>query len=408
VDLRAAVGETRAMATAPEPSYHGANPDAPDFRSTLHERYRRLREVAPVNLTPEGRWRLTRHADCERLLKRTKVGMRTTDGLLPNADESQMTRSFMLEQDPPNHPRLRRLVSRYFTPRAMQHLQERIVAQADELVAGMRGRECDLVTELALPLPSSVICHIMGVSESDRQQFTQWSNDLTYFFLGPRGTPDQQKRAATAMQNMVGYVTDKTEERRAEPTDDLIGVLVAAEAEGEKLSHDELLWQCIGLILAGFETTTGLIANGARLLLLHRDQWQRLVDDPSLARPATEECLRCDPPIVLTSRYLHEDAEFGGYTIPTNTMVSAVLTAANRDPEVFQDPDRFDITRDPNPHLSFGGGPHMCLGMHLARLEADAAFAALARQLPELRLLREEPVWSSSLFRIPAELRVRA
>ena len=169
----------------------------------------------------------------------------------------------------------------------------------------------------------------------------------------------------------------------------------------------ELLWQCMGLILAGFETTTGLIGNGVRQLLLHPREVARLKEQPELLQSAVEECLRFDPPILATARFLHEEAEFGGYRLPVNTRVTAILAAANRDPEVFDYPDRFDIGRDPNLHLSFGGGPHICLGAFLAKLEAREAVGCLFRRFPNLQLVDDEQKWTGSLFRTLAQLPVK-
>jgi len=388
----------------PSPSWHGADPNLPDFRDRLHERYHHLRDVAPVNLTPGGYWRLSRHADVETLLKRTKVGVRTTDGKLTSTDESKLPRLFMLEEDPPNHTRLRRLVARYFTPKAMRALHERVIAITNSLLDGMGSQEVDLISALALPLPVAVICEIMGVAAEDRHRFGEWSGDMTYLLMGDNASADQQRRANAGVMHMSGYIMRAIEQRRRSPSDDLISVLVGAERDGEQLSHAELLWQCLGLVLAGFETTTGLIGNGVRQLLLHREQVERLRADPSLIDTAVEECLRYDPPVVATGRVLHEPAEFGGYRLPTNSKVIALLAAANRDPAVFEDPDRFDIGRDPNPHLGFGGGPHLCLGAHLARLEARVAIASLFERRPNLVLRSERTSWTNSLFRIPSSL----
>ena len=393
------------MSEHPQPSWHGADPDAPDFRATIHERYRQLRETAPVSLTPRGAWRLARHDDCERLLKRTAVGVRTTEGKLPQADEAGMPRLFMLEQDPPNHTRLRKMVARYFTPRAMDNLHERVKVLTQELVDQIQPGQVDLMKALALPLPTSVICEMMGVPKEDRLTFIQWTDDMTYFLLGSAATPEQQSRAGTAIGRMTAYLTSRIEERRDSEEEDLISVLVRAEDE-DRLSHAELLWQCMGLILAGFETTTGLIGNGIRALLMHPEELAKLQSDPALLESAVEECLRFDPPILATCRYLHEEAEFGDYTLPVNTAVTAVLAAANRDPEVFDHPDRFDITRSPNKHLGFGGGPHICLGAYLARLEAREAISALFRRYPKVKLVSEAQSWTNSLFRTLAELPV--
>jgi cytochrome P450 len=395
------------VSVEPVVSWFGADPDAPDFRDALHERYRHLREVAPVNLNPRGMWRLTRYEDVLRLLKRTKVGVRTVEGELPNANEAEMPRLFMLEQDAPTHTRLRRVVARYFTPRAMDALHTRVEELTDELLDELGTGEIDLASGLALPLPTAVICEMMGVPVGDREVFTQWSSDLTYFLLGTNAPPEKQAKSKEALGHMVGYVQQRAAERKANPGNDLLSVLLQAEGD-DTLNPMEFLWQAIGLILAGFETTTGLIGNGIRQLLLHPDQLARLREDPTLIDSAVEECLRFDPPIIGTVRFLHEEAEFGDYTLAVNSRVLAVLAAANRDPEVFEDPDTFDIGRSPNPNLGFGGGPHMCLGAHLARLEARVAISKLVARYPSLELLDEKPEWSPSLFRIPARLRVRA
>ncbi len=393
------------MSQHPQPSWHGANPDDPDFRAAIHQRYQRLLVTAPVSLTPRGAWRLARHADCERLLRGTAVGVRTTEGKLPQADEAAMPRLFMLEQDPPNHTRLRKMVARYFTPRAMESLHGRVKIITQELLDQVQPGRVDLMQALALPLPTSVICEMMGVPKEDRLTFIQWTDDMTYFLLGSAATPEQQSRAGAAIGRMTSYLTSRIEERRNSEGDDLISVLVRAEDE-DRLSHAELLWQCMGLILAGFETTTGLIGNGIRALLMHPEELVKLRDDPTLIESAVEECLRFDPPILATCRFLHEEAEFGGYRLPVNTPVTAVLAAANRDPEVFEQPDRFDITRTPNKHLGFGGGPHICLGAYLARLEAREAIGALLRKFPNIKLMSEAQNWTNSLFRTLAELPV--
>jgi cytochrome P450 len=342
------------------------------------------------------------------LLKRAKVGVRTTDGRLLNADESKLPRAFMLDQDAPNHTRLRKLVSRYFTPKAMAALDARVREVTDQLLDPVQGEnEIELVGVLAKPLPTTVICEMMGVPPKDRHTFGQWTTEITYLLLGTNATPAQQKAASEAFMKMVGYIGQRIEQRRGSLSDDLISVLIRAEEDGDRLGPEELTWQCVGLIIAGFETTTGLIANGMRQLLLHPEQWRRLVDDRTLLDSAVEECLRFDPPVIGTVRVLHEDAEFGGYLIPKDKQVFVAIAAANRDPDAFESPDTFDIGRTPNPHLGFGGGPYLCLGAHLARLEARAALAALAERFPDLEVVDRRARWSGSLLRIPEELRLR-
>jgi cytochrome P450 len=392
------------MADGEDP-WGGADPNAPDFKDELHARYRVLRATHPVHMTPRGMWRLTRYDDCVRLLKHTATGVRTSSGVLPFVDESTPFARFMLSQDPPSHTRLRSLVQRAFTPRALTALADKIERTTDELLDAVADRDrIDLVASLAQPLPSAMICDMLGVPLDDRAEFIGWTADFTYTLLGPFASPEQRTRANAAAARLERYITDLIEVRRAAPADDLLTDLIRAEEQGDRLSHDELVAQTVGLLIAGFETTTGLIANGTRALLMHPDQLARLRAQPELVDGAVEECLRFDPPIVATGRFLHEDCELGGQRLAKDSRVIAVLIAANRDPAQFDDPDRFDITRSPNRHLAFGGGIHNCLGGHLARLEGRAAFGRLFDRLGQLRLETERTTWGPSVFRIPGEL----
>jgi len=388
-----------------EDPWGGANPDDPEFKNELHARYHVLRANAPVHFTPRGMWRLTRYDDCVRLLKHAPTGVRTSSGLLPFIPEGSTIARFMLEQDPPNHTRLRALVQRAFTPRALAALEDKIARTTEALLDAVADHDrIDLVASLAQPLPSAMICDMLGVPLEDRAEFVGWTGDFTYALLGPFASAEQQARVRTATAKLEAYVTGLIEARRAAPADDLLTVLIQAEEHGDRLSHEELVAQSIGLLIAGFETTTGLIANGARALIMHPDQLARLRAQPELLDSAVEECLRFDPPIVATGRFLHADCEFGGKVLPKDSRVGAIIAAANRDPAQFPDPDRFDIARTPNRHIAFGGGPHVCLGSHLARLEGRAAFGRLFERLGELRLESERVTWGSSVFRIPGEL----
>ena len=194
------------------------------------------------------------------------------------------------------------------------------------------------------------------------------------------------------------------EQRRAEPSDDILGLMVAAEEAGDRLTTEELLQQSIGLLIAGLETTIGLIANGMVAFARNPDQFERLAHNPELVHSAVEECLRYEPSVAYTVRILWEDMGFGGYTIPANSIVWAVLIAANRDPDIFTDPDRFDIGRNEARHCSFGGGIHFCLGSHLARLNAELAFLGMAQRFTNVRVDEAAIEWAPSLFRIPGKI----
>ena len=206
--------------------------------------------------------------------------------------------------------------------------------------------------------------------------------------------------------SLAAYFQELIEERRASLSDDLLSALIRAEEAGDRLSPMELMSQAIGLLIAGFETTIGLIGNGVRQLIRHPAELAKLRAKPELITSAVEECLRFDGPIILTSRVLHADVEFGGKLLRADTKVWGMLGAANRDPAVFPDPDRFDVERTPNAHLAFGGGPHYCLGAHLARVEAQVAIGELVRRFDGLALESDTVEWGPSLFRVPGRLPV--
>jgi cytochrome P450 len=398
-----------AAGTEPPDPWVGANPLDPGFRDDPYPALAHLREVDPVNLTPVGIWRLSRYDDCVRLLRDVRCGVRTTDGRLPGVDESELERqgNFILQQDPPTHSRLRKLVSKAFTPRAVDAMRPRVDAVVDDCLDRMQqGEVGDVIADLALPVPSTVICEMLGVPVEDRERFTMWTAQATHGLAVLTSPPDVLETARQAGVALGEYFEGLAEERRRTLGDDLLSALIRAEAEGDRLSHEELLSQLIGLLIAGFETTIGLIGNGVRQLLLHEAELAKLRARPELVESAVEECLRFDGPIILTQRILHEDVEFGGKLVPENAMVFAMLAAANRDPEHFESPDRFDVERDPNPHLAFGGGTHLCLGAHLARVEARSAIAGLVRRFPKLELASQEVEWGPSLFRVPGRLPV--
>lgn len=400
---------SRAPSDAPgwhgfEPAKLRGTPLYDDPFPALH----RLRVEAPVHETPIGSWRLARYADCVRLLRGVRCGVRRRDGTLPHRAPSQGPGEFMLQQDPPHHTRLRKLVSKAFTPRAVEQWRPRVRAiVAGQLAPALERGTMDVIAELALPVPATLICELLGVPVADRDRFTVWTADATHGLAGDLAPPEIQQRALAAAAALADYFRDLIAERRKRLTDDLLSVLIRAEEEGDRLSPSELVVQSIGLLIAGFETTIGLIGLGAKNFARHPDQRERVRANPALVPNAVEECLRFEGPIGMTVRVLHEDAVFGGRRIPADSEVLAILWSANRDPEVFPDPDRFDVAR-PNArdHLAFGGGTHLCLGAHLARMEAQEALGALVTRAPTLELLAERIEWGPSLFRVPARLPV--
>ena len=401
---------TQPQTAIADDAWQGANPLDPAFRADPHPFLKHLREVDPVNETPLGIWRLSRYDDCVRLLTQVPTGVRMTDGTFPaeNLVPGGGPAEFMLQQDPPKHTRLRKLVSKAFTPRAIERLRARAQEVSDELIDRVAERgEMDVIAELALPVPSTMICEMMGVPVADRDRFAEWTAQATHLLAVLLAPPDVIERGRAAAGELRAYFEALIAERRRSLSDDILSDLIRAEEAGDRLSPTELLSQSIGLLIAGFETTIGLIGNGVHALLRHPDQLARLQADPSLIGSAVEECLRFNGPIMLTTRYLHADAEFGGKRIAKNTQVWAMLYSANRDPAHFTNPERFDITRTDNPHLAFGGGVHFCLGAHLARMEAQVAIGTVVRRLRGFELATDELEWGRSLFRVLGRLPIR-
>jgi hypothetical protein len=400
----------------PEPSWHGVDPENPNaerwddpFPSLAW-----FRAHAPVNHTPAQLWRVYRYADCVRVLRELPCGVRRTDGTAPGnamggGGSEGAGGQFMLQQDPPTHTRLRKLVAKAFTPRAAEKLRPR----AREIVRGLvdealEQREFDLIAGLALPLPSQLICEMLGVPSADRARFTRWTAVATHLLRGSYLAGEERARVEATVQELAGYFNALIEERRKNLGEDLISALIRAEEAGDQLSPTELLIQSIGLLVAGFETTIGLVGLGAKNLIDHPDQQERLRRDPSLTSSAVEECLRFEGPIGMTTRVLHADANLDGRTIPANTTLWLSLWSANRDPAQFPNPDAFDVARMPNGHIAFGAGTHACLGMHLARMEAQEALGALVARTKCLTREAAPLAWGASVFRVPAALRVRA
>ena len=314
--------------------------------------------------------------------------------IMDNPLYAMMSR-WMLTQDPPDHTRLRGLVVKAFTARRVEEMRPRIQQLVDGLIDAVEDRgEMDLIRDFAHPLPTNVICDMLGIPEPDRPQFTE-SSRISARMIDP--TPMSDAEMATSKETtdaLVAYFEKLFERRRREPGDDLTTLLVQVEDAGERLSEDELIANIILLFGAGHETTVNLIGNG--LLALHRnpDQLARLKADPSLIPNAVDELLRFDSSVQMTTRTALVDLELGGTRIKEGEAVLCLLGAANRDPAVYPEPDRLDVGRPDIQPSSFGGGIHYCLGAQLARIEAEIALATLFRRLPDLELHGlDDPDW---------------
>jgi cytochrome P450 len=292
----------------------------------------------------------------------------------------------VLLSDPPVHTRLRKLVSKAFTPRRVHELEPRIRSITAALLDRIAAKgSFEAMADLANPLPVIVIAEMLGVSAGDHEQFKRWSNALISSFR-PDTIGEVAEEAIAAKNALRAYFGAEIEKRRAAPSDDLVGALVAARDEAGALSEGELLAFVVLLLLAGNETTTNLIGNGLLALCRYPEQFERLRQHPELLPTAIEEMLRFDPPVQMTVRMAEQDTSIGGTAVARNSLIFVLLAAANRDPRQFPNPARFDITRTPNEHVAFGEGIHFCLGAPLARLEGAIAIGLVLERFPKLRL----------------------
>jgi cytochrome P450 len=370
------------------------NPLSPEFIRDPYPFYHRLRQADPVHRSQLGFFLASRHDDVSSILRDKRFGKdfvgrmtRRLGAEVLNEPVYRSMRHWMLQQDPPDHTRLRGLVVKAFTARRVEDMRPRIQHIVDQAIDRVeRQGHMDLIADFAFRLPVTVICDMLGIPEEDHEMF----------FLGARASgrlldPVPLSREELDMANAGNkasedYFHHLFELRRREPGDDLTSHLVRAEEEGSRLTNEELTANIILLFGAGHETTVNLIGNGLLALHRHPDQLRKLRADPGLATNAVEEFLRYDSSVQVTGRVALEDVKIGSTMIPKGEAVLSLLGAANRDPAVYPDPDRLDITRPGIRPLSFGGGIHFCLGAQLARIEAEVAIATLLRRLPALRL----------------------
>jgi cytochrome P450 len=395
----------------------------PGFVRNPYPLYRKLRQTHPVRRDPIAPvWVITSYADTFAMLRdprfrkdpfaqeRLPRGARQQLGLTEKAAaRASFEQTSMLFLDPPHHTRIRSIFNKTFTPRRLESLRTRIQVITDELLDAVAGRsEIELINDLAAPLPVIIISELLGFPPEDRLQIKKWSDDMT-IALSFAATKAQRAIANTARDEIQEYFQRLVEKLRKQPGDNLLSALLQPESAGEDLNPDELFSNSIMLLAAGHETTTNLIGNGMLALLRNPDQLRELRDHPDeLIEPAIEELLRYDPPVQWTSRVAGEDMEFGGQKMRKGEIVVASVGAANRDPAVFKDPDRLDIRRADNKHLSFGTGVHFCLGAALARWEGQIAIAALLRRFPNLQLASRRVRWRKGItFRGLHELRLK-
>lgn len=372
---------------------------SPSVRADPWAMYRRLHLRSAVLPTRYGVWVVASHAGVSRVLREptTSVDESLAAGIGAidrSGPFSTLMRRTLLFSDPPDHARLRRLVAAVFTPRTLEALRPRTEVLVDAMLQRLRpAGAADLLAELALPLPVAVICELLGVPEPERPRFLTWARQLA-----PRldvdlfRDPNKERAGDQAASQLAAFLGELIADPTRRSPDGLISALTAVEDVGDRLDRQELVAMCALLLVAGFETTMNLIANGLLALLKHPEQLAQLRDGNIDSGVAVDELLRFDGPVQLTQRVVLEGITIDGHDIPRHALVGLLLGAANRDPAVFTHPDRLDLTRTPNPHLAFSSGIHHCLGAGLARLEASIAIPAVLRALPGLRLAAR-PRW---------------
>lgn len=376
---------------------------SPEALTNPYALYQQMRETDPVHYSESlGYWLLTRYQDVEAALKDERLSADRSPlfiNQIRNLDVNliqnflRLTKNMMIEKDPPDHTRMRKLANQGFTTRALESWRSIIQQTTDRLLDQVQHQGyLDIVADLSVPLPALIIAEIFGVSESDRANLIEWASDIGTFWGAPSGG-DIEELARKADRSSIQFtqlIQRLVEERRHQPGTDMISLLtVAYEAQG--LDFEELPSLCILILNAGHLTTTDLIPNGVSALLNHPEQLQKLKDRPELMSSAIEELTRYDTPAPFVFRIAKEEIVIADKMIPTGSVVALGLGAANHDPEKFANPDRLDVTRSPNEHLGFGPGVHFCLGAVLARMELAICFATLLKRMPNLRFDPEKP-----------------
>ena len=386
------------------------DPFTTEFQTDPFQTLRRLREEDPIHRSRFG-WVLTRYDDVVGALRNQSIGA----GFDREAGRKQLGEGAAFAYvsnrlhnfDPPDHTRLRSLATKAFTVRRVEALRPYIQTLADKLLDGVDGgRTIDVLAAIAHPLPSLVICEMLGVPDSDRPRFSRWTEDIAFLVFQPV-PPDRLKTGERSAAQFMDYVRDLIERRRAAPGEDLLSALIAAEEHGDRLSIDELVANVVFLFSAGHQTTRDLVGNGLLALLRHPDVKRRVAANPSLLPALVEECLRYDPSVTATTRRARDNTTIAGIPIGAGDPMILSISGANRDPARFPDPDRFDIDRLNSEPLAFGGGIHYCLGAALARAEAQIVFGTLLRRYPKLELAEQTVQWRETwIFRGPVTLQV--
>lgn len=373
-------------------------PNDPAFLSDPYPVYAQLHQQSPIFYDEASdMWYFASHRDVDAILRDRRFGRSILHLLsreeldMPPENPAyepfeKLGRHSMFDMEPPEHTRLRSLVHKAFTPRRIQAMQTTIEAIANDLLDELIPQgEMDVLADFAVPLSVTVISALLGIPDADRAQLRPWSNAIVKMYeLGH--TPQQAEAAIQASQEFADYLKDLARQRMADPQDDLITALAMIEEEGDRLTEDEMVSTCVLLLNAGHEATVNVIGNGLRTLFAHPDAFEQLKGDLSLVDTAIEELMRYDTPLQLFKRWVLQDMDYQGIALKQGMRVGLLFGAANRDPHIFANPDALDLTRSPNPHISFGGGVHYCLGAPLARMELRSAYRALLGRCSSMQL----------------------
>jgi pimeloyl-[acyl-carrier protein] synthase len=374
------------------------------FSANPYPLYKFLRTRYPLLRTPIGFWISTRYDNCLDVLRDKRFlafDLNALDAFPPDDGLKSMREALqhaIVFRNPPDHTRLRKLMNTFFSPPVVEGLQPRIQNIVDYLLDAVQDRgSMDLIKDVAFPFPIDVLAEVMGADEADKPMFRDWMRTLGVPLDPVISANDPGVEVRQAIADVRRYFSALAADRRKHPREDLISIMVAAENRGDLQTEEELVFSAMFTLLAGHETTMNMIGNGMFALFRNPDALTRLRSDPSLIESALDEFLRFDSPVQVTFRTASEDIELAGRTIPRGDHVVVFLGAANRDPLRFADPDKLDITRPDNYHLSFAAGPHRCIGEVLAKAEGRIAFETILRRMPKLALADPHPKWRPAM-----------
>jgi cytochrome P450 len=396
--------------------HHVFQPTSSDFLANPYPAYKHLRQGAPIFFyEPWQKWILTRYEDVNVLLRDKRFGRVLESNPVPShkpleAAFEASRRGSLLEIEPPDHTRIKDVFHQTFTPKRVRELGQKIEVLcqhlADKLLA-QEVRKADLIEDFAQTIPVTVIADLLGIPQAHRHHLVPWSKGIIGWFE-PERSPDMEQLAARCASEFIAYLQDLIPQKRAAPGDDLMSAMISVhDTEPERLSQAELINNCILLLNAGHEAVVNVIGNGMFALLKHQEQWEKLKANPGLIPSTIEEMMRFDTPLQFFERYALEDLSYKNFDWKKGTGICLYYASANHDPETFEQPEKFDITRNPNPHVAFGLGLHYCIGAPLARVELQTALRILSERLPNLRLINQEPeYYPKNVFRYLKALEV--